>query len=135
MAEPGDGDLQPTHLPVLPASSPSVIRPQQTRLHRQVALLGEQLRSWADNPWRRLSLVLITGLGSFFFGGAVGMLTGALAYLDPLAALVCVVPIEISIRCRRWLMQRPQDRLTLQLVDAGRIGLLYGLLQEGFKLL
>lgn len=112
-----------------------MIRPQQTRLHRQVALLGEQLRSWADNPWRRLSLVLITGLGTFFFGGAVGMLTGALAYLDPLAALACVVPIEISIRCRRWLMQRPQDRLTLQLVDAGRIGLLYGLLQEGFKLL
>ncbi|MCX5932592.1 MAG: DUF565 domain-containing protein [Cyanobacteria bacterium] len=112
-----------------------VIRPQQTRLHRQVALQGQRLRQWAENPWRRLSLVLITGLGAFFFGGAVGMLTGALDYLDPLAALVCVLPIELSIRCRRLLLQRPQDRLTLQLVDAGRIGLLYGLLQEGFKLL
>ena len=135
MAEPGDGDLQPIHLPVLPPLDSSVIRLQHTRLHRQVALLGERLRHWADNPWRRLSLVLITGFGAFFFGGAVGMLTGALSYLDPLAALVCMVPIELSIRCRRWLMQRPQDRLSLQLVDAGRIGLLYGLLQEGFKLL
>ncbi|WP_255143080.1 DUF565 domain-containing protein, partial [Synechococcus sp. EJ6-Ellesmere] len=113
----------------------SVIRLQQTRLHRQVALSGERLRHWEENPWRRLSLVLITGFGAFFFGGAVRMLTGALSYLDPLAALVCMVPIELSIRCRRWLMQRPQDRLSLQLVDAGRIGLLYGLLQEGFKLL
>jgi hypothetical protein len=112
-----------------------LIRPQQTRLHRQVALQGERLRNWADNPWRRASLVLITGFGAFFFGGAVGMLTGALSYLDPLAALISVVPIELSIRCRRWLLQRPQDRLTLQLLDAGRIGLLYGLLQEVFKLL
>ncbi|WP_255110109.1 DUF565 domain-containing protein [Synechococcus sp. RedBA-s] len=125
----------PQQRPPRSSIGPSVIRPQQTRLHRQVVLVGDRLRQWAENPWRRLSLVLITGLGAFFFGGAVGMLTGALDYLDPLAALVCVLPIELSIRCRRLLLQRPQDRLTLQLVDAGRIGLLYGLLQEGFKLL
>ncbi len=63
------------------------------------------------------------------------MITGALSYLDPLVAVICVVLIELSIRCRRFLTQRPEDRLGLQLVDAGRIGLLYGLLQEGFKLL
>jgi hypothetical protein len=112
-----------------------LIQPQQTRLHRQVGLLGEQLARWAENPWRRLSLLLITGLFTFFFGGAVGMLTGALSYLDPLAALICLVPIEVSIRCRRLLLLRRRDRLGLQLVDAARFGLLYGLLQEGFKLL
>lgn len=94
-----------------------------------------RLEAWAANPWRRLSLRLIVLLGAFFLGGAVSSITGALAFLDPLAALLCLVPLELSVRTRRLLLRREGDRLTLQLVDASRVGLLYGLLQEGFKLL
>ncbi|MCT0246713.1 uncharacterized protein DUF565 [Synechococcus sp. Ace-Pa] len=130
VAGSGDGDRQPEGLP-----PHAVSRYQQTRLHRQVGLFSQRLQTWAANPWRRFSLQLILLLGGFFFGGAIGMLTGAVNYLDPLAALACVVPIEVSVRSRRRLQQQAGDKLNLQLIDAARVGWLYGLLMEGFKLL
>ena len=90
---------------------------------------------WARNPWRRLSLLLIVLLASFFFGNAVGTITGARSFLDPLAALLCVALIELAIRLRRPLKRRSGDPLGLQLLDMTRIGFSYGLLLEGFKLL
>ena len=39
------------------------------------------------------------------------------------------------IRARGPLLRREGDRLILQLLDMARIGLLYGLLLDGFKLL
>jgi len=74
-------------------------------------------------------------LASFFVGNAVSTLTGARAFLDPVAAMVCVAAIEAAIRLRRPLRQRPGDRLGLQLLDMTRFGFTYGLLLEGFKLL
>jgi hypothetical protein len=49
--------------------------------------------------------------------------------------MVCVVVLEVSVRTRRALREGASDRLLVQLVDMARIGLLYGLLLEGFKLL
>jgi hypothetical protein len=112
-----------------------VSRLQQTRLQRQVGQAGQRLQLWAANPWRRISLRLIVLLSGFFFGGAVGMLAGAMDFVDPLAALVCIVPIELSVRSRRQLLLQRGDKLSLQLIDSARIGWLYGLLMEGFKLL
>ena len=74
-------------------------------------------------------------LGAFALGNAVGTLTGARAFLDPVAALLCVVLIELAIRARGPLRRRPGDRLGLELVDMSRLGFSYGLLLEGFKLL
>lgn len=110
-------------------------RPQRTRLQASLGGAAARLQRWAENPWRRLSLLLIVLFSCFFIGGAIGTITGALAFLDPLAALICVVAIELAVRWRRQLLQQPGDRLGLQLLDMARIGLLYGLLLEGFKLL
>jgi hypothetical protein len=104
-------------------------------LQRQVGQAAQRLEAWAGNPWRRFSLQLIILLSGFFFGGAIGMLSGAMGYLDPLAALLCVVPIELSVRSRRQFLLQRGDKLLLELIDAARIGWLYGLLLEGFKLL
>lgn len=90
---------------------------------------------WANNPWRRLSLLLVVLLTAFAFGGALGTITGALSFTDPLAALLCVLAIETAARCRGPLLRRPGDRLGLQMLDMARMGLLYGLLIDGFKLL
>lgn len=68
-------------------------------------------------------------------GNAVGTITGARSFLDPLAALLCVLAIELAIRIRRPLLRNRSDRLGLELLDAIRIGFSYGLLLEGFKLL
>jgi hypothetical protein len=126
---PGDGDRQPEDLPPLP-----VTRLQRTRLHNQFGLAIQRLQAWADNPWRRLSLQVIVLLTTFYFGGAIGMITGALAYIDPLAALFCVLLIELSVRTRRALLRRGGNRLALQLSDAARVGWTYGLMLEAFKL-
>ena len=129
-ARSGDGDHQPHRLPTF-----AVSRLQQTRLQRRVGQAGQRLQRWAANPWRRISLQLIVLLGGFFFGGAIGTLSGARDFIDPLAALVCLLPVELSVHTRRQLLLQGGDKLNLQLIDAARIGWLYGLLIEGFKLL
>jgi hypothetical protein len=108
---------------------------QQTRFQRELVNLNDGLVSWAANPWRRLSLLLIVLLMAFSIGGAVGSITGALAKFDPIGALVCVTAMELAIRLRGHLRRQPGDKLGLQLLDMARIGLLYGLLLDGFKLM
>ena len=110
-------------------------RYQQTRFQQRVAQAIAALESWASNPWRRLSLQLIVLLISFSIGGAVGSITGALSKLDPVGALICVGAMEVAIRIRGGLLRQRRDPLVLQLIDMARIGLLYGLLLDGFKLL
>lgn len=110
-------------------------RYQQTRFQGRIAQVRKGLEAWAANPWRRLSLLLIVLLISFSIGGAVGSITGTLAKLDPVGALICVAAIELAIRARGPLLRSQGDPLLLQLLDAARIGLLYGLLLDGFKLL
>ena len=44
-------------------------------------------------------------------GNAVGTLTGARSFLDPVAAVLCVAAIELAIRLRRPLLDRKSTRL------------------------
>lgn len=111
------------------------MRYQQTRFQITIAEAGSRLQRWSSNPWRRLSLLLVVLLISFVIGVGLGTITGALGQMDFIAAMVCVVVLEISVRTRRALREGTSDRLLVQLVDMARIGLLYGLLLEGFKLL
>jgi hypothetical protein len=112
-----------------------VARLQQTRFHRSIDKAWERLERWATNPWRRLSLQLIVLLSFFVIGTQAGAITGAVDALDPLMALLAVALIELAIRLRPTLLQQDAARLRLALLDMARIGLLYGLLIEGFKLL
>ncbi len=107
---------------------------QQTRFQRRIARLGDRLGEWADNPWRRISLLLIVLLGGFVVGGGLGTITGALSYIDQAAALVCVIGLELAARLRGRL-RAGGGGLGLQVLDMARIGVLYGLLLDGFKLL
>lgn len=129
----GQGDNRPMR-PCTPFL-PMALRYQQTRVQQRLIQAGDALAQWATNPWRRLSLSLIVLLGAFAIGGGLGTITGALSYFDQLSALVCVLALETAARCRPLLLRRPRDhRLGLQLLDMARIGLLYGLLLDGFKL-
>jgi hypothetical protein len=124
--------------PLFPAGMdprPAPPRYQRTRFQRQVSGCGERLAEWATNPWRRLSLLLIVLLIGFVVGGGLGSITGALSYIDQVGALVCVLVIEAAARLRAPLLRRSGDRLGLQLLDMARVGVLYGLLLDGFKLL
>ena len=109
-------------------------RYQQTRFQQRVAEAGDGLVRWASNPWRRFSLLLIVLLSSFAIGNGVGSIGGALSMIDQVWAIGCVLLIEAAARLRGRLRRRP-DGLGLQLLDMARMGLLYGLLLDGFKLL
>jgi hypothetical protein len=111
------------------------VRYQQTRFQQRVIQAGQVLESWARNPWRRLSLLLIVLLGGFMVGSSLGTIAGALGDLDQVPALICVLLIETAVRLRGQLRRLEDSRLALQLLDMARMGLLYGLLIDGFKLL
>jgi hypothetical protein len=108
---------------------------QQTRFQRSLVEAGERLVGWAVNPWRRASLQLIVLLISFSLGGVVASIGGQIGQIDPVGALLCVLVLELAVRARGPLRRRGGDALPLQLLDMARIGLLYGLLLDGFKLL
>ncbi len=111
------------------------MRYQQTALQLTVNEAVQRLLRWAINPWRRLSLLLIVLLGAFFIGTALSTVTSTAGFSEPLAALFPMALIELAVRWRRRLIRQTGDRLALQLLDMARIGLLYGLLMEGFKVL
>ena len=108
---------------------------QQTRFQRLILGSAQRLQEWAINPWRRLSLLLIVLLLSFVIGGALGSISGTLSALDPLSALICVLAIELAARARGPLLRDHKQALAANLLDMARMGLLYGLLLDGFKLL
>lgn len=108
-------------------------RLQSTRLQTNVGEAVQRLDHWARNPWRRLSLLALAGLIGFLFGSAITSVAGALGQLDPVAALLVVLGTEFTIRRRR--SSQPSLKLPQQLLDFGRIGFLYGLFLEGFKLI
>ena len=119
-----------------PASSPAtsaVRRLQSTRLQTNVGAALQRLDRWARNPWRRLSLLALAGLIGFLIGSAITSVAGVLGQMDPVAALVVVLGTELTIRRRR--SSEPSLKLPQQLMDLGRIGFLYGLFLEGFKLI
>ena len=119
-----------------PASSPeinSVRRLQSTRLQANIGAAIQRLDRWSRNPWRRLSLLALAGLIGFLIGSALTSVAGALGQMDPVAALLVVLGAELTIRRRR--SSKPSLKLPQQLLDLGRIGFLYGLFLEGFKLI
>ncbi len=119
-----------------PASSPAthaVRRLQSTRLQTNAGAALQRLENWARNPWRRLSLLAIAGLIGFLIGTAITPVAGVLGQMDPVAALLVVLGTELTIRRQR--SSEPSLKLPQQLLDLGRIGFLYGLFLEGFKLI
>lgn len=131
----GDGDHRKSPLPLLYEDRTLTLRLQSTRLQRSVGDATSRLDAWATNPWRRASLLLIALTGSFMIGNGVASVSGSLALMDPVAAMLTVGLMEVMVRVRRHWANDSGSHLGRQLLDMTRIGLLYGLLLEGFKLL
>ncbi len=108
---------------------------QSTGLNRNLGEALRRLDSWADNPWRKYSLLLIVFLSAFLLGSSIGMLSGVLALMDPVGAFFTVLFIELLVRIRGSFPKKQKAFNPLQVVDMARIGFLYGLFMEGFKLL
>ncbi len=122
-------------MPLSAQGVPVVPKFQQTALQLTVNEAVDRLLRWAVNPWRRLSLLAIVLFGAYFVGTTLSTLTSTSGFSEPLAALLPVGLIELAVRWRRSLIRQTGDKLGLRLLDMARIGLLYGLLMEGFKVL
>ena len=107
---------------------------QLTRLHLNYGNLLDRLDLWALNPWRRYSLFLIILLMGFFLGSSLGMINGVLALMDPIGALFSVLLIEAFVRIRRFNIKKKDITIAYKIIDSFRMGFVYGLIMEGFKL-
>ncbi|MYF37073.1 MAG: DUF565 domain-containing protein [Synechococcus sp. SB0678_bin_12] len=107
---------------------------QRTRL-RQV--MGESLHDlalWAANPWRHVSLLAVVFTTAFLLGSSITTVSGSLNLLDPMVAVVTMVLTEVLVR-QRPRLRRQANHLWLHLVDSLRVGFLYGVILDGFRLM
>ena len=112
-----------------------VYKPQKTNFQVRIVENIQSLSIWANNPWRRYSLSLIVLLFGYFLGSSLGMVSAVIELMDPVAALISVVFIELLINLRRNYRFERKKKFLLLLIDSLRLGLLYGFFTEGLKLL
>ena len=112
-----------------------VFRPQKTNFQIKIVENIQTLSIWANNPWRRYSLSLIILLIGYFLGSSLGMVSAVVELMDPVAAFLSVLFIEILIVIRRNFRFERKKRFLLLLLDSLRLGLFYGFFTESLKLL
>ena len=112
-----------------------VLRPQKTNFQLKIVENIRTLSIWANNPWRRYSLSLIIILIGYFLGSSLGMVSAVVELMDPVAAFLSVVFIEILILLRRNFRFEKKNKFLLLLLDSLRLGLFYGFFTESLKLL
>ena len=112
-----------------------VFRPQKTKFQLRIVENIQTFSIWANNPWRRYSISLITILFGYFLGSSIGMISAVVELMDPVAAFLSVVFIEILIALRRNFRFEKKKKFLLLLLDSLRLGLFYGFFTESLKLL
>ena len=112
-----------------------VYRPQKTKFQLNIVENIQTFSIWANNPWRRYSISLITLLIGYFFGSSIGMVSAVVELMDPVAAFLSVVFIEILIILRRNFRLKKKNKFLVLLLDSLRLGLFYGFFTESLKLL
>ena len=111
------------------------LRMQKTVLYKSSEKIIYRLASWAANPWRRYSLLVIIFLLGFFIGSSLGMINGVLALMDPVGAFITVIFLEFLIKARLFFQKSNKPIILIRIFDMFRIGITYGLFSEGLKLL
>ncbi|MEH2107051.1 DUF565 domain-containing protein [Nostoc sp.] len=107
---------------------------QNTRLNNLFDAIATRLGQWFLNPWRRLSLLIISFLFGFFLGNAVSTTAGQQAQLDIVVAGFLVLLTEITSRIfysRSFLSRRS---LLIDSLNLLKVGFIYSLFLEAFKL-
>ena len=112
-----------------------VFRPQKTNFQLKIIENIQTLSIWANNPWRKYSICLITLLIGYFVGSSLGMVSAVVELMDPVAAFLSVIFIEILIFLRRNFRFQRNKKFILLLLDSLRLGLFYGFFTESLKLL
>ncbi len=112
-----------------------VLKPQKTNFQIYIIENIQTLSLWARNPWRRYSFSIITILIGYFLGSSLGMVSAVVELMDPVAAFLAVIFIEILIIIRRNYRFDRKKKFFVLLIDSLRLGLFYGFFTESLKLL
>ncbi|PHM11453.1 DUF565 domain-containing protein [Nostoc sp. 'Peltigera malacea cyanobiont' DB3992] len=107
---------------------------QNTRLNNLFDAIATRSGQWFLNPWRRLSLLIISFLFGFFLGNAVSTTAGQEGVLDIVVAAFLVLLTEITSRIfysRSFLERRS---LLIDSLNLLKVGFIYSLFLEAFKL-
>ena len=110
-------------------------RMQKTVLYKSTVMIIDRLASWAANPWRRYSLLVIIFLIGILVGSSLGMINGVIALMDPVGALITLIFLELLIKARFFFLKSNKPIILVRVFDMFRIGMAYGLFSEGLKLL
>ena len=108
---------------------------QKTVLYQSFAKIIDRLATWAANPWRRYSLLVIIFLIGFLIGSSLGMINGVLSLMDPVGAFITLIFLELLIQVRFFFQKSQKPIILIRVCDMFRIGMSYGLFTEGLKLL
>jgi hypothetical protein len=114
---------------------------QNTRLNTLIETLAQGTIGWLQNPWRRISLVVISLLTGNFFATVAATTAGQNADIDVLASLLLLIFVELV----SWLVYNNRRRspggepspgrsLLLENLNGFKLGMIYGLFVEAFKL-
>lgn len=107
---------------------------QRTRLNTLLDTIGDQLARWLVNPWRRISILVISLLLGYFLGIAVSAFAGQAAEQDIFVSALLVVIAEVISRVAYRRNQRNSMPLWLESLNGLKIGAMYALCVEAFKL-
>ncbi|MFN6518159.1 MAG: DUF565 domain-containing protein [Nostoc sp. CreGUA01] len=107
---------------------------QNTRLNNLFDAIARQLGQWFLNPWRRMSLLIISLLFGFFLGNAISTTAGQRAELDIMAAGFFVLLTEITSGIFYNQSFFTRRSLLLESLNLLKVGLIYSMFLEAFKL-
>ncbi|MDX2255149.1 MAG: DUF565 domain-containing protein [Pseudanabaenaceae cyanobacterium bins.39] len=113
---------------------------QNTRISTIVSVSVARVSQWSRNPWRRVSLIIISLLSGFFLASVISTVSGVKSEQDTIGAAIVLLVVELINRYvygRRVNVQgdRLQNTpLTAEILNSIKLGLMYGLFLEAFKL-
>ncbi len=107
---------------------------QNTRLSTLFDRTVDGVSRWLQNPWRRLSVMIISVLLGNFAGTVVSTVSGQKAELDIVVAAILVMLTELTSRLAYGGTAELRRSLPVQFLNAFKIGLIYSLFVEAFKL-
>ena len=117
-----------------PMPNAQCLKMQNTRLNSLFDLTVRNLALWFLNPWRRISLLIISFLFGVFMGTVVATTAGQRAVLDVVVAAFLVFLTEVSSRIVYRRPPRLKRKLWVESLNLFKVGFIYSLFIEAFKL-
>ena len=107
---------------------------QNTRLNNLFDANAKNLGQFFSNPWRRISLLLMSFLIGSFMGTVVATTAGQQARIDILIAAFITILTEIASKIFYNLSPQQQRILWIESLNYFKVGFIYSMYVEAFKL-